>query len=144
MAPHERNLLRIFTFGGGSFIAPGKSHPDSHNYSSAADYVCRVGSPFLQCLALKRYYGLKSGLSEQQVIHQLAYADAILDLDSIDPKTIATYTKSREKHYEQEFLKIKHITILDPDPGSNWKHEFCSECYQAIIRDIIKRYRKNG
>ena len=143
LSPDERNQLRIFTFGGGSFIAPGKSHPDSHNYASAADYVCRFGSPFTQCLALKRYYGLKNGLSEQQVIHQLAYEDAILDLDSIDPKTLATYTKSREKHYEQEFSKIKHITILDPDPGSNWKHDFTSECYQTTIHNIIKRYQKN-
>ena len=87
---------------------------------------------------------LESGLSERHVIHQLAYADAILDLDSIDSKTIASYTKSRENHYEQEFLKIKHITILDPDPCSNWKHDFCSECYQAVIRDIIRRYKKNG
>lgn len=143
LTPHERNQLRIFTFGGGSFIASGMSHPDSHNYASAADYVCPFGSPYLQYLALKRYYELKNGLSEQQVIHQLAYADALLDLDSIDPETIAKYTKIREQHYEKEFSKIRNITILDPDPGSKWKHEFSSECYQTTIQSIIKRYQNN-
>lgn len=138
----ERTLLRIFTFGGGSYIPPGKSHPDSHNYASAADFVCRFGSPNLQCLALKRYYGLKNGLSERQVMQQLAYEDALLSLNSVDPKTIEIYTKSRENHYEREFSKISHITILDPDPGSDWKHEFGSECYQSTILAIIKKYQK--
>jgi hypothetical protein len=51
----EKKQLRIFTFGGGSFLPPGESHADSHNYASAADFVCRFGSPHLQLLALKRY-----------------------------------------------------------------------------------------
>ncbi len=142
LSPQESQHLRIFTFGGGSFIEPEKAHPDSHNYASAADYVCRLASPNLQCLALKRYYGLKSGLNEEQVIHQLAYEDAILSLDSIDPKTIEMYTESRKKIYEKEFSQIKHITILDPDPGTNWKHEFGSECYQATVQNIVRKYQK--
>jgi hypothetical protein len=55
----ERECLRIFSLGGGSFIAPGQSHPESHNYASAADPVCRLGSPNLQLLALEKYEARK-------------------------------------------------------------------------------------
>lgn len=134
----EREKLIIFTFGGGSFIAPGKSHPDSHNYASAADFVCRMGSPNLQYLALQRYFGVKKGRSEQEVIHQLAVYDTMLDLDSTDPKTIETYTKQQMKHYEKEFSKISNVTVLDPDP--KWKHKFSSRCYQTAMQSIIKKY----
>src|SRR3989344_973647 len=44
LKPNIAGRFRIFTFGGGSFIAAGKSHPDSHNYASAADFVCLMGS----------------------------------------------------------------------------------------------------
>ena len=135
----ERKLLRIFTFGGGSFIEPEKCHSDSHNFASAADFVCSFASPNYQYLALKRYYGNKSGLSEQQVIYQLAFEDAILELDTLNTKTLEMYTKSRERYYEQEFSKINHITILDPDPGSTRKHEFISDCYQDKVKELIKK-----
>ena len=137
----ERERIRIFAFGGGSFIASGKSHPDSHNYASAADFVCRFGSPNLQLLALQRYHGQKSGLSEAQVIERLVLQDAMLYLDSVSPKTIESYTKRRTKQYEKEFSKIRNLTILDPDPGSRWQHSFNSECYQRAIRALIKKYQ---
>ena len=139
----ERKQLRIFTFGGGSFIAPDKSHPDSHNYASAADFVCRFGSPNLQLLALERYYGNKKGLTDNQIIAQLSMGDAMLHLDSIDSKVIEAYIKQRTKYYENEFSKIRNLTILDPDPGSKWKHTFISECYQQTIQEIIKKYQRN-
>src|SRR5207253_1946794 len=44
----EREKIRILTFGGGSFIAPNKCHPDSHNYASAIDIVCGMGTPGLR------------------------------------------------------------------------------------------------
>lgn len=144
MNAKERKFLRIFTFGGASFIEPEKCHPESHNYSSAADFVCRFSSPNHQFLALKRYYGLKQGLSEEQVINHLAFEDAILDLDTVDIKILEMYTKRKEKYYEGEFSKIKHITILDPDPGSSWKHEFSSDCYQSTIQILINKYQENG
>jgi hypothetical protein len=82
LSQSERKQLRIFTFGGGSFIPPGKCHPDSHNYASAADFVCRFSSPNLQLLALERYYGYKEGLNDEKIIARLSFKDAIFHLDS--------------------------------------------------------------
>ena len=139
----EKESLRIFTFGGGSFIAPGKSHPDSHNYASAADFVCRLGSPNLQLLALRRYYAHKEGLTDSQMIEQWSFQDAILYLDSIDAKVIKNYTDQRIQYYQNELSRINNLTILAPDPDSHWKHRFSSDCYQTTIGKIIRRYRKN-
>lgn len=141
MNPQERKLLRIFTFGGGSYIESVKCHPDSHNYASAADFVCRFVSPNYQWLALQRYYGHKDGLNDAQVIHKLAFEDATLHLDTTDVKVWEIFIKKRERHYEQEFSKINHITILDPDPDSNWKHEFISNCYQVKIKERIDTFK---
>jgi hypothetical protein len=138
---HIKTKFRIFTFGGGSFISPGKSHPDSHNYASAADLVCSLGSPNLRFLALQVYIGNKEGIGQTGVIYQLALQDAMLDLDSIDIKVIDSYTKKRLKHYEAELSKISNLTILDPDPDKTWKHEFKSDCYQKIVQGLVKRYQ---
>ncbi|MGH2612294.1 MAG: hypothetical protein ACRDFB_04515 [Rhabdochlamydiaceae bacterium] len=72
------------------------------------------------------------------MIYQLALYDAMLDLDSTNPRTIETYTKQRMKHYEKEFSKIRNVTVLDPDP--KWKHRFSSSCYQAAVQMITKKY----
>lgn len=142
LTPIERASLRVFTFGGGSFIAPGKSHFDSHNYASVADYVCLMGSPNLQTLALKRYHAYKEGLTDVQMIRQWALQDAILELDSIDSKVIKKFAEARVGHYQDMFSKINNLAILDPDPDSRWKHEFTSVCYQNAVRQIIQKYRK--
>lgn len=140
LSEKEREKLLIFTFGGGSFIAKGKSHSDSHNYASATDFVCSLGSPNFQYLALQRYFGRKEGKSDEEVIYQLASCDAMLHLDSTDPKIMEAYTKQRVKHYEKEFVEISNITVLDPDPMN--KHKFESSCYQATLEELIKKYRK--
>lgn len=142
LSQNERKQLRIFTFGGGSFIPPEKCHPDSHNYASAADFVCRFGSPNLQLLALERYYGHKEGLNDCKLIAQLALKDAMLHLDSNDLKVIEHYIKQRTKYYESEFSKISNLTILDPDPDCKFKHKLDSECYQKTIQSIVKKYQK--
>ncbi len=142
--PSETERLRIFTFGGGSFIASGKGHPDSHNYASAADFVCRLASPNLQLLALRRYYARKEGLSDLQMIEQLSFQDAILYLDSIDAKVLKNYVEQRIRHYQHELSRINNLTILDPDPGSQWKHKFSSGCYQMTVQKIIQKYRKKS
>ena len=139
LSQKESERLIVFTFGGGSFIAPGKAHPDSHNFASSSDPICFFASPTLRFLALQRYFGSKEGLSEQEVIRQLALADAMLDLDSIDKKTIDKYENQRIKHYEKKFLELTNITILDPDP--NYPHKFCSNCYQTTIQLIVNRYQ---
>ncbi len=137
----ERKRLLIFTFGGGSFIVPGKSHPESHNYASAADFVCRMGSPNLQYYALERYYSFKKGQTEKDVMKRLAMLDAMFDLDTTDPRTMELYSQTRLKYYEKEFEKIRNVTVLDPDP--QWKHKFESSCYQSIVKAIIKKYQRN-
>jgi hypothetical protein len=142
LSQSERKRLRIFTFGGGSFIPPGKCHPDSHNYASAADFVCRFSSPNLQLLALERYYGYKEGLNDEKIIARLAFKDAIFHLDSNNLKVMEHYIKQRTTHYENEFSKISNLTILDPDPDFKFKHKLDSDCYQKMIQNIIKKYQK--
>lgn len=137
----EKKQLRIFTFGGGSFLAPGKCHSDSHNYASAADFVCRFGSPNLQLLALERYHGHKNGLNDEEIIDQLANRDAVLHLDSTNLTMFEHYVKQRIKYYQGEFVKISNLTILDPDSDSKWKHAFSSECYQKTIQEVINKYQ---
>lgn len=137
----EKNRIRIFTFGGGSFIAPGKCHPDSHNYASAADLVCSLSSPNLRFLAMQIYLGNKEGKSQEQVIYQLAFQDAMLHLDSTNLKAFETYLKQRINHYNQEALPLANVTILDPDADCKWKHEFKSHCYQKEFQKIIGRYK---
>lgn len=137
----EREQLLIFTFGGGSFIAPGKSHPDSRNYASSVDFVCSLGQPRLQYLALRRYFGNKEGQSDKEVIYQLALQDAMFDLDSVDPEVTKVYANQRMKYYEQQFAKISNVVVLDPDP--KWRHRFESSCYQEAIQSIVGKYRRN-
>ena len=135
----ERDRLIIFTFGGGSFIAPGKAHPDSHNFASCSDPVCFFAAPNLRFLALQRYFGSKEGFNEQEVIRQLALGDAMLDLESVDEIAIDQYARQRENYYEKKFSELKNLTILDPDP--HYLHQFRSTCYQSTIQMIIKRYQ---
>ena len=141
LKPSERNKIRIFTFGGGSFIAPGKCHSDSHNYASAVDLVCSLGSPNLRFLAMQIYLGNKEGKSQEQVIYQLAFQDAMLDLDSTDLKVFETYLRQRIKHYNQEIAQLANVTILDPDTDCKWKHEFKSDCYQKKVKSKIDEYQ---
>lgn len=136
----EKGKLRIFTLGGGSFIPPGKCHPDSHNYASAADPVCRIGSPELQLLALAVYEGKKEGLALDQVFQKLAMRDAMLHIDSHQPSVLQKYVQSRIQHYQKAYATISNVTILDPDPGKLLKHRFSSQCYQNALRNIIRNY----
>lgn len=141
LKPSEREKIRIFTFGGGSFIAPGKCHQDSHNYASAGDLVCSLGSPNLRFLALQIYLGTKDGLNQEQVIYQLALQDVMLDLDTTDSKIMELYMRKRIKYYEKEISRIDNVTILDPDSDSRWKHEFKSDCYQKTVQSIVEKYK---
>lgn len=137
----EKQKIRIFTFGGWSFIAPGAAHPESHNYASVSDLIPRIGSFNLQYLALRKYEGLKEGLSLEQIIRHLAFGDAVHDLDCLDPHILEKYTQDRCKYYANEFERISNVTVLDS--GSMWEHSFNNESYQAIVHSIIDKYRKN-
>src|SRR5262249_18046830 len=135
----ERQRLRIFTFGGGSFIAPGKCHPDSHNFASAKDLVCLLGSPNLRTLAMKRYVGLKEGLSLDQILSRLAQEDSMFYLDTTDTAVIQSFENQRKKYYQEQLKIIENVTILDPGPA--FEHSFCIDCYQKVIKSLIGDYR---
>jgi hypothetical protein len=141
LSSDEKQKIRVFTFGGWSFIAPGLAHPESHNYASVGDLIPRIGSLNLQYLALRKYEGLKEGLSPEQIIQRLAFGDAIHDLDCLNPHILEKYTQSRCEYYANEFKKISNITVLDSK--NLWEHSFNNESYQAIVHSIIDRYRKN-
>ena len=138
----ERKQIRIFTFGGGSFIAPGKSHTDSHNYVTIADFVPGLGSQALQRMALHRYYGDKRKLSQQQIIMELALEDYLFYLDSVESTATEIYLKKCIRHYEDAFLQLNNVTVLDPDPDCRWKHRFDSTCYQVAVQEIIQKYQR--
>lgn len=135
----ERKKIRIFTFGGWSFVAPGVAHPDSHNYASVGDLIPRMGSFNLQYLAIRRYEGFKEGLNLEQIISRLAFGDAIQDLDCFDARVIEKYAQERSKYYQEEFKKISNVTVVDSE--SLWEHSFNNESYQAIVRMRIDQYR---
>ena len=135
----EQQKLRIFTFGGGSFIASGKCHPDSHNFASAKDLVCLLGSPNLRTLAMKRYIGLNEGLSQDQILSKLAQEDTILYLDTTDITVIQKFENQRKKYYQEQLKIIENVTILDPGPSL--EHSFCIDCYQKVIESLIEDYR---
>lgn len=139
LAEDERKKIRIFTFGGWSFIAPGVAHPDSHNYTSVGDIIPRMGSFNLQYLAIKRYEGFIEGLNLEQIISRLAFRDAIQDLDCFDAQVIEKYAQERSKYYQEEFRKISNVTVVDSQ--SLWEHSFNNESYQAIVRMKIDQYR---
>lgn len=63
LSDQEKQKIRIFTFGGWSFIPLGTTHQESHNYASVGDLIPRIRSFNLQYLALRRYEGLKEGLT---------------------------------------------------------------------------------
>lgn len=135
----ERKKIRIFTFGGWSFVAPGVAHPDSHNYASVGDLIPRMGSFNLQYLAIRRYEGLKDGLNLEQIISRLAFDDAIQDLDCFESRIIEKYAQERSKYYQEEFKKISNVTVVDSE--SLWEHSFNNESYQSIVRMKIDLYR---
>lgn len=138
---NERQKLRIFTFGGGSFLETDSCHPDSHNYASENDLVSSIGSPYFRSLAIHRYLGMKEGLSQEAIIQRWALDDALLYLDSVDALVFDSFMKQRVSHYESLMKKISNITILDPDPTCYVEHQFCRECYQKEVKRLVKKYK---
>lgn len=138
---NERQKIRIFTFGGGSFLEVDSCHLDSHNFASENDLVSSMGSPYFRSLAVHRYLGMKEGLSQEAIIKRWALDDALLYLDSIDAHVFESFMKQRISHYESLMKKISNITILDPDPNCYVEHQFCRECYQKEVKRLIEKYR---
>lgn len=138
---NERQKIRIFTFGGGSFLESDSCHPDSHNFASENDLVSSMGSPYFRSLALHRYLGMKEGLSQEAIIKRWALDDALLYLDSIDAHVFESFISQRISHYENLMKKISNITILDPDPNCYVEHQFCRKCYQKEVKKLIEKYK---
>lgn len=133
----ERKRLRIFSFGGGSFINPNKCHPDSHNYASASDPITRATSYSFQDAGLFYYYLARKGKTHEQIIELLIERDVMLFSDSVNFLKPKIWFEARKKYYEEIF--DMHISIVPPDHFI--EHEFKNNCYQMIIKDIIKKYR---
>ena len=132
----ERVKLRIFTLGGGSFIQPGKCHPESHNFASGKDIIAFFGSPVLQTLALKKHFGLKAGLDEKQMIENWIDEDSEFYLDSKQEETVLNFQGQRRKWYRDHLDILRNVTILD----GSYDHLLSSDHYQKILKSIIEKY----
>lgn len=139
----ERVLLRIFTFGAGSMIPSGMSHPDSHNFANVRDFICMLGSPNWQILALERYHGQKQGKTEGEILWDFAMRDALLKSDSLSQIALEAYAKGRIGYYEKAFNDIKNLTVLDFEADAFSSHEFKNDGYQKIVKKLIKEYRES-
>ena len=85
---------------GAAHCSAEKSHPDSHNYTSAADPICLAGSPNLQMLALQEYHARKKGYDQEDVIQLLAFRDAELNIHPCNPDAKEHYIKERINFYK--------------------------------------------
>ena len=137
----EREKIRIVTFGGGSFIAPNKCHSDSHNYVSAIDIVCGLGSPELRQFALAIYHGQKESRGEDEVIFQLATWDVMLATSSHDVHVFKMQVQERVSYYRGLVAQIRNVTILDPPQDTLWEHRFASGCYQEAMQSVVSQFR---
>jgi hypothetical protein len=138
LKPGERTNLRIFTFGGGTFVSPEKCHPDSHNYASASDLIPKMGSYSLQDAGLLYYYLSKKGKTREQIIDLLVERDSMLCSDSEIFSKPKIWFHARKKYYEEVFNM--HITIVEPE--NLIEHGFKNNCYQTIVKNIVQKYRE--
>ncbi len=136
----EREKIRIFTFGGWSFIPPDRAHPESHNYISVSDLIPRLGSFNLQYLAIRKYEWLKEGLTQDEIIRRLAFEDTIHKFGPLESRALNTYVEERYQFYRNELDKIQNVTVLASD--SILEHAFNSLTYQSILRAIVEKYRQ--
>jgi hypothetical protein len=138
----NRRRVRIFAFGGGSLIAPGKAHDETHNYFSEADLIPRIGSIPLAQLIIRRHEKQKQGLSEEEVIDCLISEDSDYYLETTEPKALAAFYLERKKFYHEEFGKISNLSVLEQSEHSGyWEHSFAVPCYQRKLQEIIQQYR---
>ena len=71
-----------------------------------------MGSYNLQYLAIRRYEGLKEGLTHDEIIWRLAFGDAIQDLDCLYPHVHEKYTKERCNSTEMNSKKLAMSQLL--------------------------------
>ena len=142
LEPQERQRIRVFTLGGATFIEPDTAHPESHNYFSIADFIPRLTSYDFCMLILRLYEGKKIGLTQEQVIDHLIQEDIDNRLASQDPQAIAKFRKERQAYYENDLKRSQNVTLIDENISGIWEHTLAIPCYQAIVKEIIKKYRR--
>ena len=136
----ERQKLRIFSFGGGSYIAAPKCHPDSINYSSANDPIPKLASSAQQDAYLYYFHLTKKGKTREQIIDLLIERDSLWYSDSESFVRPKHWHFERKKYYEEIF--DMHVTIVEPDYLC--EHEFKNDCYQKIVNSIVGSIDKNN
>jgi hypothetical protein len=131
----ERKKLRLFTFGGGSFIPPDTCHPDSHNFASEKDWVPRLKPYVFQEVC--HYYHLykQKGKTDEEVIEIFAMRDSLIGNIKSEK-----WMKERRKFYEEILKMMSNVTILE---AKNWiEHSFNNECYQEALQNTIDKCNK--
>jgi hypothetical protein len=141
LTEQERRKIRIFTFGGGSFVFPGEAHPESHNYISIGDAIPRFAvENSLALLAIRRFEENKRGLSNDQIINGLIEEDIENNLSTSDRQAICIYRSQRYKHYVGAFSKIANVTVLEDGRQGVLEHSINIPCYQKKIKELIDCY----
>lgn len=143
LTSEQRKELRIFTFGGGTFIPPGKSHPDSHNYISRGDAIPRITSYQLTKLVLRREEERARGLSDKHILELLAEEDVDNLLETESLEVTKAFRKSRIAYYKQELANISNVTLVESSKKPILPfldHSFRAECYQRVVEKIITTY----
>ncbi len=144
LSPEERKRIRIFSFGGAAFISQENTHPDSHNYFSAADPIPKYTSQELCRFALRLHEAKKRGSSPSQMIEGYIKEDLARSYEGpFDLESLEQFQNLRKKHYEYEMLKAQNITVLESGSDS-WEHSFDLPSYQEKIQEIIARYSAGG
>jgi len=140
LSDEERQRLRLFTFGGGTFIQPGKAHPDSHNYISTKDRISQ-GAEVHALMALRLHQDRKAGYSIAEIIAQLVEEDMALHLESTDVGVARSFCQQRRDEHAMMIQRIANVTVLDDTPAWIFEHAIDSECYQIKIQEVINRYK---
>jgi hypothetical protein len=139
LTPEEREQLHVFTFGGASFLAPGKAHVQSHNYVSLADPVPRLSSLQMSDFLFKLY---AAKASPQTAIEALVQDDVNSYLDSNAVGEDAPFRAVRRAYYEELLRRMQNITVLDHDLSGIWEHSFATSCYQNKVKETVEAYQR--
>ncbi len=141
LLPDERRKIRIFTFGGASYIHPDKAHPDSHNFVSPHDLVPRIASFDLSSILFRREAGYKKGKDDEQIISELVDEDIDYYLDTRNPDVVEVFRRQSKKKYEELFKQISNVTILEENSSGSWEHAFDIPCYQIKLKEILRSFK---
>lgn len=141
LSQEERRKIRIFTFGGASYIHSDKAHPDSHNFVSPHDLIPRIASFDFSSILFRREAGYKNGKNDQQIILELVDEDIDYYLDTRNPDVVEVFRTQCERKYEEWFKHISNVTILEENSSGSWEHSFDIPCYQIKLKEILHSFK---